>query len=378
MRALAGAATLRAMARARRRPAPRLAVLAGGSGTRFWPLGRAGRPKQVLALDGDDARPLLALTLDRVAPLGDRAPLVVAPAPLAGVLARAAGGRAHRLLREPLPRNTAPAVVLAALVAAREDARRPLLVVPSDHHVAPLGRYRQALRAMAARAQAADVLVTLGLVPSWPATGYGWLELGPRVAGSTGLPVHRVLRYVEKPPLARARRMLAGGRHRWNGGTFAFRPEVLLEEARRLVPGMVTALAAALARRGGAAQQRALARAYRALAPASVDTALMERARHVETVAAALAWDDLGSFDAMARQRRPDARGNRVRGAVTLVDAEGCVVEAEAGHVALLGVKDLVVVRTADTVLVLPRGAGERVREIVARLSAEGRGELLS
>lgn len=363
---------------ARRLPAPRLAILAGGSGTRFWPLGRAGRPKQVLALDGDDPRPLLALTLDRVAPLGDREPLVVAPAPLAPVLARAARPRRYLVLREPLPRNTAPAVVLAALVAAREDARRPLLVVPSDHHVAPLSRYRAALRAMAARAAQADALVTLGLVPDRPATGYGWLELGPRVGGAARLPVHRVLRYVEKPALARAQRMLDGGRHRWNGGTFAFRPEVLLEEARRLVPAMLAALSAALARRGARAQQRALARAYRALPAASVDTALMERARHVETVAAPLAWDDLGSFDAMARQRRPDARGNRVRGAVTLLDAEGCVVEAEAGHVALLGVKDLVVVRTADTVLVLPRGAGERVRELVARLAAEGRGELLS
>ncbi len=366
------------MARARRHPAPRIAILAGGSGTRFWPLGRARRPKQVLALDGDDPRPLLALTLDRVAPLGDRAPLVVAPAPLAGVLAGAMRPRRHRMLCEPQPRNTAPAVVLAALVAAREDPQRPLLVVPSDHHVAPLARYRSALSAMAARARTADVLVTLGLVPDRPATGYGWLALGPRVAGTRALPVHRVLRYVEKPPLGRARRMLEGGRHRWNGGTFAFRPEVLLEEARRLLPAMVRSLSHALDRRGEAARQRALARAYRALAPASVDTALMERARAVETVAAPLAWDDLGSFDAMARQRRPDARGNRVRGAVTLVDAHGCVVEAESGHVALLGVKDLVVVRTADTVLVLPRGAGERVREVVARLLAEGREGLLS
>jgi mannose-1-phosphate guanylyltransferase/mannose-1-phosphate guanylyltransferase/mannose-6-phosphate isomerase len=253
-----------------------------------------------------------------------------------------------------------------------------LLVVPADHHVAPLAGYRTALRAMAERAATSDALLTLGLVPDHPATGYGWLEVGPKVDALHAQPVHRVLRYVEKPPLAKAKRLLAGGRHRWNGGTFAFRPEVLLEEARRLTPEVVAALEAALGVHGAPARRRALAKAYAGLPSASIDTAIMERARRVETVAAALTWDDLGSFDAVARRRRPDARGNRVRGKATLVDADGCVVEAAAGHVALLGVKDLIVVRTGDTVLVLPRGAGERVREIVKQLELEGREDLLT
>lgn len=356
----------------------RLAILAGGSGTRFWPLGRASRPKQVLALDGDDPRSLLAATLDRVAPLTGAPPWIVAPAALARTLRNAAGQSAFVLLAEPEPKNTAAAVLLAALACRDAAPEATLLVVPADHHVAPLARYRAALRAMAARAAKGEALVTLGLVPDHPATGYGWLELGPRVAGTAALPVHRVLRYVEKPTLAVARRLLRGGKHRFNGGSFAFRPEVFLSEARRLLPALTQPLEEAWQARAGRSRALALAQAYARVPSVSVDHGVMEHALRVETVAAALEWDDLGSLDAMARHRRPDAAGNRARGSVTLVDAAGCVVEAAAGHVALLGVKDLIVVRTADTVLVMARGAGERVREVVARLKAERREDLLS
>jgi mannose-1-phosphate guanylyltransferase/mannose-1-phosphate guanylyltransferase/mannose-6-phosphate isomerase len=353
----------------------RVAILAGGSGTRFWPLGRAGRPKQVLALDGDDPRTLLAATLDRVAPLSAQPTLVVAPAALARTLRGAAGAHDFEFVAEPAPRNTAAAVALAALLAGPEAV---LLVVPADHHVAPLARYRAALRAMAERAAASEALVTLGLVPDHPATGYGWLRVGRRVAGTRDLPVLRVERFVEKPRAALARRLLADGRHRWNGGTFAFRVDVLRGVLGTLQPALLAALERALAVRGQAARRRALARAYAGLPSISFDHAVMERAPQVETVAADIAWDDLGSFDAVARRRRGDSSGNAARGDVTLLDAERCVVEAGAGHVALLGVKDLIVVQTKDALLILPRGAGERVREVVERLKAQGRTDLLS
>lgn len=353
----------------------RVAILAGGSGTRFWPLGRAGRPKQVLALDGDDPRTLLAATLDRVAPLTGKPPLVVAPTALERTLRAAAGAHEIEFVAEPAPRNTAAAVALAAF-AAGADAT--LLVVPADQHVAPLARYRAALRQMAERAAVSPALLTLGLKPTFPATGYGWLRLGKKLGGSRELPVLRVERFVEKPRLAVARRLLADGKHRWNGGTFAFRVEVLLAALRTHVPALYGALATVERTAPGARRARALAEAYAGLPSISFDHAVMERAAEVETVAAALDWDDLGSFDALARRRRGDAAGNAVRGDVTLVDAENCVVEADAGHVALVGVKDLIVVRTADATLILPRGAGERVREVVERLRAKGRGDLLS
>jgi mannose-1-phosphate guanylyltransferase len=170
---------------------------------------------------------------------------------------------------------------------------------------------------------------------------------------------------------------VAGGRHLWNGGTFAFRPEVLLEEARRHLPEVHDPLADVYAARASRSFPRALAAAYAVLPAISVDYGLMEKTSRIEVLSAPLRWDDLGTWDAVARHMAPDAAGNRVRGAATLVEAEGCVVYAGEGHVALLGVKDLIVVRTKDTVLVLRRGRGEDVRRVVARLEAEGLERLL-
>lgn len=356
----------------------RIAILAGGSGTRFWPLGRAGRPKQALALDGEDPRTLFAATLDRLAPLTDAPPWVIAPGSLEKVLKQAAGGHRYEFLAEPAPRNTAPAVALAALEGLRVGFETVVLVVPADHHVAPLTKYRAALRAMAAHARTSDAIVTLGLRPTRPATGYGWLKVGARLGGARGLPLHRVERYVEKPPLARAQKLLADGKHLWNGGTFAFRPLAFLEPLARLLPAVAQPLLAAYARKKTRYADRGLARAYAGMPSVSVDHGVMEKVKDVATVSAPLDWDDLGSWDAVARHRRADRAGNRVRGEATLVDAKDCVVDASGGHVALLGVEDLIVVRARDTVLVAKRGSGERVREIVARLLAEGRGDLVT
>jgi mannose-1-phosphate guanylyltransferase len=190
--------------------------------------------------------------------------------------------------------------------------------------------------------------------------------------------VFAVERYVEKPTLARAKRLLADGRHLWNGGTFAFRPLAFLEACVQHLPAVAQPLLAAYARRSTPYGSRGLDRVYASLPSVSVDHGVMEKAAHVETVAADLDWDDLGSWDAVARHRKADAAGNAVKGAATLVDARNCVVDASGGHVALLGVEDLIVVRSKDSVLVARRGQGERVREVVERLKAERRGDLLS
>ena len=357
---------------------PTIAILAGGSGTRFWPAGRVSRPKQVLPLDGNDPRPLLQATLDRVKPLSKKAALIVAPISLRPLL--------HKLLKshpkdgflwEPMPRNTAAAVALTARYAEEVAPKAPVLLVPADHHVSPLTSYRAALRAMISRARRGRSIVTLGLKPDRPSTGYGYLKLGPEVDRRAAGPIHRVEAYVEKPSAARARAMVKGRKHLWNGGTFAFRPDVFLDETAAHLPNVAAPLESAFAQFGRRTFAASLKKAYAAMPSISVDFGVMERAAEVEVVAANFAWDDLGSWDAVARHRKPDDRGNLVRGDVTAVDSSDCVVDVEHGHVALLGVKDLIVVRTKDTVLVAKRGKGESVRDVVERLKAAGRDDLV-
>ena len=357
----------------------RLAVLAGGSGTRFWPAGPSTTPKQLLALDGDDERPLLRATVDRLAPLSKLPPYIVAPSHLKRALTRLLPELpAEAFLWEPHARNTCAAVALAAHAAKTASGDGPLLIVPADQHVAPLQAYRRALRAMAERARHFEGIVTLGLEPTFPATGYGYLERGVQLADSKAGPIHSVRRFIEKPSRARAGRMLGRGGYLWNGGTFAFRPSVFLGALDQFQPDVAWPLSRAFQRLGTKGFSAALARAYKSLPSISVDYAVMEQARAVETLATkTLEWDDLGSWDAVARHRTPDENGNRLRGDVTAHDARDCLVDTEDGHVALLGVKDLVVVRRGNTVLVAQRGQGESVRDIVARLKEEGRQDLL-
>jgi mannose-1-phosphate guanylyltransferase len=360
----------------RPRAARHVVVLAGGRGTRFWPVGRESRPKQMLPLDGDDPRPLLRATVDRVRPLcAGGSPWVVANRSIERDVRRLLPEVPRaRLLFEPEGRNTAAAVGLAAHAVAAAAPDASVAVVPSDHHAAPAARYRAALEACLDRAATTDAVVTVGIRPTRPATGYGWLALGRLVARTKAGPVHEVSRFVEKPTEARAKAFLRGGRHLWNAGVFVFRPAVFLAALDRRLPEAARRLAAA-AERG--LSPRALERAYDGMPSVSVDHGVMEHERAIEALAARLDWDDLGSWDAVARHARPDRDGSSLPAGAIAVGSRRCVVRGDGPAVALLGVDDLVVVRTQDAVLVARRGSGERVREVVAALRAARREDLL-
>lgn len=347
-------------------------VLAGGSGTRFWPASRRKLPKQFLSVGGK--RSLIAETVAR---LGKLVPpervLVVAGVDHAPLVRRFLPKLPpENVLSEPVARNTAPCVAWAALEIERRSPDSVHAVFPADHVIAPPQVFRAALEDAAAEAHESGALVTFGIRPTFPATGYGYIEQGAELARRRASVVHAVQRFVEKPDRARAEQFLASGRFSWNSGMFVWSTRALLDELRRCSPELVAALARDLA-------PEAVARAYPALKSVSIDVAVLEKARRVHVIPANFTWSDVGAWPALPEVLPRDEHGNCVAGGATIL-AEGAreniVYAGRKELVALLGVDDLIVVRTKDALLVARKDRAQDVKTIVARLEREGPGFL--
>jgi mannose-1-phosphate guanylyltransferase len=353
-------------------------ILAGGSGTRFWPLSRRDRPKQLLALEGESS--LLRATFERLAPLVDAQGVWVCATRrlAAGVRAELPELEPARVLAEPEGRNTAPAIAWSLACLPAEARELPLAVLPSDHWVEDPAAFRDALELAARQVRARDVVLTLGVTPHRPETGYGYLELARRPAGSAAagqLGAIPLVRFVEKPPPERARAFVDSGRYLWNAGIFVFRPQRLLELFALHQPELAGRLEAVVAAGGDPEREADL---YGQLPAVSIDSGLMEKLDSIETIPLDCGWSDLGSWEALAEVLEPsDERGNRSRGEVVAVDSDDNLLFAEEGAVAVIGVRGLVVVRAGDAVLVMPRDRAQDVRSIVDELRRRGRGDLL-
>lgn len=360
-------------------------IMAGGAGTRFWPESRVARPKQLLPILG--GRPLVAETAARLAPLvpPERTWIVTGREQAEGIRAACPEVPVERLLLEPCGRNTAPCAGLAAAVIATEDPEAVLIVLPADHSVRPREEFQRALRAAAAAAAEPGALVTFGIPPTRPATGYGYIRRGEELPPLEGLRRARVAAFTEKPDAERAAAMIAAGDHLWNSGIFAWRADTLLEAIDRHLPDLGAALAelAAAWRRGTAAFTAALDRLYPGLGSVPVDVGVMEKADSGAVVLETpFHWSDIGSWQALHEELERDSDDNAAvfpaGGDLLTLDAGGNLVwSAEPRLVALLGVEDLVVVHTGDALLVAARDRAEEVKRIVERLRAEGRTELL-
>jgi mannose-1-phosphate guanylyltransferase/mannose-6-phosphate isomerase len=351
----------------------RAIILAGGSGTRLWPLSREKFPKQFLPLFGP--RSLLQETVERVRPLvGDRLWVVTTEDSrflVADQLRELGIPPEGRILTEPAGRNTAPAIGLAALAATPEEV---LLVLPSDHTIRDAEGFRAAL-ASAESVASQGYLVTFGISPAYPETGYGYIRLGEPLAGAEGY--RRAAAFVEKPDRKRAEEYLASGDYVWNSGMFAFRAADLLDELARWEPELSAGLEAL---REVLAQGQSIPEPlYAALPKISIDFAVMERSQRVALLPIDPGWSDLGSFAAFFDVLPSDEHGNVVRlapqGAFFGVDSRRNFVSAGGKVVGLIGVEELLVVDTPDALLVCARQRAQDVREVVAELKRAGREE---
>jgi mannose-1-phosphate guanylyltransferase/mannose-6-phosphate isomerase len=283
-----------------------------------------------------------------------------------------ANRRGIRVLVEPVGRNTAPAIALAALQIARTDPHAVMTVLPADHAIPTLRAFRADLARAATLAERTGALVTLGIPPTHPETGYGYVEPGRAVPRRDG-GGHWVGRFIEKPNLARARRLLSAGRALWNAGIFVWRVDAILDALRTHLPGVVAPLERAVAR-GTPAALRA---AYALVPSISIDYGVLEHASRVAVVRASFRWSDVGSWAAVEPFWRQRGAANAARGQVVAVDAHGCVVDSPDRLVALLGVRDLVVVDTGDAILVCPKNRAQDVRQVVDALRRLGQDRYL-
>ena len=344
-------------------------LLSGGSGTRLWPLSRESYPKQFLPLHGELT--MLQETWQRVAPLATRAPLVVANESHRFVAAEQlhqVGTEPQAIMLEPVGRNTAPAIAVAALEASAGGEDPLLLVLPSDHVVGDAAAFRDAVAAAMPAAEGGR-LVTFGIVPTGPETGYGYIH------AAAGSGVRAVDRFVEKPDLATAQAYVASGEYYWNSGMFLFRASRYLAELERLQPAMLEAVRKAWSgARRDADFVRLDAEAFAAVPSDSIDYAVMEKTDAASVVPLDAGWSDVGSWTALREVSTRDADGNAHHGDVIAIDCRDTYAYGER-LIALVGLDDVIVVETADAVLV---GRGERmqeVKEVVARIRREQRPE---
>lgn len=349
-------------------------IMVGGAGTRLWPLSRRAKPKQFHALLSEDT--LLQATAARVTGEAGEvrfaAPVIVSGEAHAGVVReQLAPDRIGRLVLEPVGRSTAPCAVVAAELAGAEDGANLILLLPSDHFVSDGEAFRRAI-AQAAPAAVEGRLVTFGVAPTRPETGYGYILAKGRGA------LRPVERFVEKPDAETAARYLADGRYFWNAGIFLMRSDRLLEEMERFRPDILAGAQAAV--RGATEADGALRLDPEALAGCpseSLDYAVMEHTSDAVVAPIDIGWSDIGGFDALWEAGSKDAGGNAVSGDVLLVEVRDSFVQTDGPLVAALGVSDLVIVVQDGAVLIAPRARAQDVKLLVDRLRAAARDDRL-
>lgn len=348
-------------------------IMAGGSGTRFWPLGRKRVPKQLLAIAPGGT--LIQQTLARVpAAIPRSQTLIMTNKAHADAIAAQVDLERDRIIGEPEGRDTAPCIALAAHIVEKRRPGAVMIVMAADHVIRPIENFHRCLEQAVHAARETAALVTIGLVPTFPSEGFGYIETAEQTAPNTA----RVSAFREKPDRATAERFMAAGNYLWNAGIFVWKAKSVLDELERQKPALAAEMKAIAETIDTPRFAETFAARYPKLEKISIDFAVLEHAKNRACVRANFEWDDVGSLEALARHHPLDAAGNVALGDVILSNAKRSIVQnTSPGLVALLGVEDLIVVRTGDAVLVARRDQAEKVKKLVEEIEKSGRTEVL-
>ncbi|MEW6183487.1 MAG: mannose-1-phosphate guanylyltransferase [Bacillota bacterium] len=348
-------------------------ILAGGGGERFWPLSSKEQPKQFLELIGD--RTMLQQTVDRLAGFVKPRDILIVTGRGFGELAREQLPQipAGNIIEEPCGRDTAAAVGLAAVYLERRDPQGVMAVLPADHYIADPVKFCRVLEIAVETARSGEWLVTLGITPTRPETGYGYIQRGRllKTVGSTA--VYKALRFTEKPDALKARRFLASDKYFWNSGMFVWRIDVILQLFKKYLPELTGGLERIGSALGTDQAASMLETVYPSLPRISIDYGVMEQAANVLVLPADFGWDDVGTWPAWARYGGiQDGQGNVIEGNGVLVESSGCVIRASNHVVAALGIRDLVIVEENGRLLVCPKNRAQEIKRLVAALKEAG------
>ena len=348
-------------------------IMAGGRGTRFWPRSREKKPKHLLDIVSN--RTIIQETVDRIKPLiKPKNILIVTGRKHARELMRQLPEvPAKNILIEPIGRNTAACIGLAAVHIQKKAKDDVMVVLPSDHGIGDPERYRTVIAAAAQAAEQENALVTIGIQPTSPHTGFGYMEGGASIGQVAGHALLRVKSFREKPDRQQAQAFLQSGNFFWNSGMFVWKASTILNEIERFLPDLYSGLMTIKSSLGKSSEARTLSTIYKGLAPISIDYGVMEKAKDVFVIPASFGWSDVGSWDALWEISSKDGQGNALAGGSQAIfeSTENALVYSPNKLVALVGMKDVVVVETKDALLICKKGRSQDVKKIVDALAAK-------